>query len=169
MKPGSRGVPGRPRSSQAGARPLPQPQGAGGGAGFVQAGRAHQVPDAEQDGASADMAAEAAAVGVEPRPGGHHLHRSGRGRSGATLRPSSQELWPSVLSAARLSPAPLSPATLAPSSRPPSAYHWPRAPRLSPRRARSWNLGRSQSSEGCGERGRDQGGERGGAGFPRTT
>ena len=28
---GSRGVPGRPRSSQAGARPLPQPQGAGGG------------------------------------------------------------------------------------------------------------------------------------------
>lgn len=28
-----------------------------------------QVPDAEQDGASADMAAEAAAVGVEPRPG----------------------------------------------------------------------------------------------------
>ena len=51
-----------------------------------------QVPDAEQDGASADMAAEAAAVGGEPRPGGHHLHRSGRGRSGATLRPSSQEL-----------------------------------------------------------------------------
>lgn len=108
-----------------------------------------QVPDAEQDGASADMAAEAAAVGGEPCPGGHHLHRSGRGRSGATLRPSSQELWPSVLSAARLSPAPLSPATLTPSSRPPSAYHWPRAPRLSPRRARSWNLGRSLSSEGC--------------------
>ena len=87
-----------------------------------------QVPDAEQDGAGADTAAQTAAVGVESRPRGHHLHRSGRGRSGATLRPSSQELRPSVLLPARLSPAPLSPATLAPSSRPTSP-----GPRASPR------------------------------------
>lgn len=40
-------------------------------------GRAHQVPDAQQDGAGADMAAQAAAVRVEPRPGRDHLHRSG--------------------------------------------------------------------------------------------
>lgn len=39
-------------------------------------GRAHQVPDAQQDGAGADMAAQAAAVRVEPRPGRDHLHRS---------------------------------------------------------------------------------------------
>lgn len=38
--------------------------------------RAHQVPDAQQDGAGADMAAQAAAVRVEPRPGRDHLHRS---------------------------------------------------------------------------------------------
>lgn len=35
-----------------------------------------QVPDAQQDGAGADMAAQAAAVRVEPRPGRDHLHRS---------------------------------------------------------------------------------------------
>lgn len=40
-------------------------------------GRAHQVPDAQQDGAGADMAAQAAAVGVEPSPGRDHLHSSG--------------------------------------------------------------------------------------------
>lgn len=36
-----------------------------------------QVPDAQQDGAGADMAAQTAAVGVEPSPGSDHLHSSG--------------------------------------------------------------------------------------------
>lgn len=38
-------------------------------AGARSQGRTHQVPDAEDDGAGADMAAEAAAVGVETCPG----------------------------------------------------------------------------------------------------
>lgn len=61
---------------------------------LAAAGRAYQVPDAEQDGAGADMATQAAAVGVEPRPGRDHLHRSGRGRRGASARPSLQEPRP---------------------------------------------------------------------------
>lgn len=65
--------------------------GASSPAGAPPHRRAHQVPDAEQDGAGADMAAQAAAVGVEPRPGRDHLHRSGRGRRGASARPSLQE------------------------------------------------------------------------------
>lgn len=56
--------------------------------------RAHQVPDAEQDGAGSDMAAQAAAVGVEPRPGRDHLHRSGLRRCGASARPSLQKPRP---------------------------------------------------------------------------
>lgn len=56
--------------------------GPGGGGGTpARARRAHQVPDAEQDGAGADMAAQAAAVGVEARPGRDHLHGSRRERA----------------------------------------------------------------------------------------
>lgn len=81
--------------------------GASSPAGAPVVCRAHQVPDAEQDGAGADMAAEAAAVGVEPRPGRDHLHRSGRGRSGASARPSLQERRPRRSGpAARLPSAP---------------------------------------------------------------
>lgn len=52
---------------------------------------AHQVPHAEQDGAGAHVAAQAAAVGVEPRPGRDHLHRSG---PGARARPTLREQRP---------------------------------------------------------------------------
>lgn len=68
-------------------RPLPS----GAPRRVAAARRAHQVPDTQQDGAGADMAAQAAAVGVEPRPGCDHLHRSVGGRSGASARPSLQE------------------------------------------------------------------------------
>lgn len=61
---------------------------------LAAASPAYQVPDAEQDGAGADMATQAATVGVEPRPGRDHLHRSGRGRRGASARPSLQEPRP---------------------------------------------------------------------------
>ena len=58
-----------------------------------------QVLGAQQDGASQDMAAQAAAGEVERHPGGHHLHHSGcqhsgmlgycwlLGHSGSTLAP----------------------------------------------------------------------------------
>lgn len=59
---------------------------------------AHQVPDAQQDGAGADMAAQAAAVGVEPRPGRYHLHRSGARTSLRERRPLRPGLrWPGRL------------------------------------------------------------------------
>lgn len=84
--------PGVPKSRAGGGA---RGAGASAPAGAPPARRlAHQVPDAQQDGAGADMAAQAAAVGVEPRPGRDHLHRSGRGRRGASARPSLQERRP---------------------------------------------------------------------------
>jgi hypothetical protein len=83
---------GRPeaRGSRSRSRPRPGvPAGSPPSRGF-----AHQVPDAQQDGAGADMAAQTAAVGVEPRPGRDHLHRSGRGRSGSSTRPSLRKRCP---------------------------------------------------------------------------
>lgn len=87
---------------------------------LAAASPAYQVPDAEQDGAGADMATQAATVGVEPRPGRDHLHRSGRGRRGASARPSLQEPRPrhsgrraaTAGSQAAPAPAPLVPARL---------------------------------------------------------
>lgn len=68
----NRGRPTRPKNPSA-------PGGRGHG------GAAYQVPDAEDDGAGADMAAEAAAVGIETRPGRvQHL----RGSQGSALRAS---------------------------------------------------------------------------------
>lgn len=49
-------------------------------------GATYQVPDAEDDGAGADMAAEAAAVGIETRPGRVQHLRGSRGSALLTSR-----------------------------------------------------------------------------------
>lgn len=75
-----------PLAEQQPLQPVPSDRGGGTppGGGRGEPGGPYQVPDAEDDGAGADMAAEAAAVGVEARPGrAQHL----RGSSGLRAVP----------------------------------------------------------------------------------
>lgn len=75
-------LPRRAAAPAAGAERPRRGDTPGGGRG--EPGGPYQVPDAEDDGAGADMAAEAAAVGVEARPGrAQHL----RGSSGLRAVP----------------------------------------------------------------------------------